>query len=142
MTETEPRPPLSLGSQLVRFVLVGVVSAIVDYGLLVVGMNILGFGHTLAKAISWVFGTITAYVLNSRWTFDSAGSRKTFAAVAVLYAATFAVQVGTFALIYPPLENAFGVDAAQIIGFVIAQGLATTINFIIQRTLIFRSTAG
>ena len=60
-------------------------------------------------------------------------------AVAILYATTVAVQVGTVALIYPPLHATFGVDAAQIVGFVIAQGLATTINFVIQRTLIFRS---
>ena len=139
VTDTEPRRNLSLRSQLVRFMLVGVVSAIVDYGLLVVGMNVAGLDHTMAKAISWVFGTVTAYVLNSRWTFDSGGSRTKYAAVAILYATTFAVQVGTFALIYPPLHATFGVDAAQIVGFVIAQGLATTINFVIQRTLIFRS---
>lgn len=139
MTDTEPHRRLSLGSQLFRFVAVGGVSAVVDFGLLVVGMNAFGLDHTPAKAISWVFGTITAYLLNSRWTFDSAGSRRRFAAVVVLYASTFAVQVGTFAVIYPPLATALGADAAAIVGFVIAQGLATAINFLIQRTLIFRS---
>lgn len=139
VTEMDPRAPLPLATQLSRFVAVGVVSAIVDYGLLVVGMNLLGLPHGTAKAISWVFGTITAYAINSRWTFDSAGSRRKFAAVVVLYLTTFAVQVGTFTLIYPPLEAALGVSWAQVVGFVISQGLATTINFVIQRTLIFRS---
>ncbi|WP_232549439.1 GtrA family protein [Propioniciclava soli] len=139
MTQTDRRAPVPLATQLTRFVLVGVVAAVVDYGLLVAGMNLAGWAHTPAKAVSWVFGTMTAYALNSRWTFGAAGSRLKFAAVAVLYGTTFAVQVGTFALIYPPLEMALGTAAAQVVGFVIAQGLATTINFVIQRTLIFRS---
>ena len=138
VTPTQQRDRLPLSTQLVRFVAVGVVSAIVDYGLLVVGMNVLGLPHGTAKALSWVFGTITAYVINSRWTFDAAGSRAKFAAVVVLYLTTFAVQVGTFTLIYPWLEASLGVTWAQIVGFVISQGLATTINFIIQRALIFR----
>ncbi len=133
----EPSPErLSLRTQLVRFVLTGGLSAIVDYGLLVAGMA-LGLSHAPAKAISWVFGTLTAYLINSRWTFQSDGNRRTLAAVAVLYLLTFALQVGTFALIYPLLESWWGVGVAQFVGFVIAQGLATTVNFIVPRTLIF-----
>ncbi len=129
---------LSLRTQLVRFVLTGGLSAIVDYGLLVFGMNVLGLDHSPAKAISWVFGTLTAYLINSRWTFQSTGSKRTLAAVAALYLLTFALQVGTFMLIYPMLEAWWGVGVAQLVGFVIAQGIATTVNFIVQRVWIFK----
>ena len=128
---------MPLGTQLFRFVLTGGLSAIVDYGLLVAGMA-LGLGYSPAKAVSWVFGTITAYLINSRWTFSSDGSKRKFAAVVALYLLTFVLQVGTFTLIYPVLDAWWGQAAAQFVGFVIAQGLATTINFIVQRALIFR----
>ena len=137
-----PEPPgadarLPLGTQLFRFVVAGTVSALVDYGLLVLGMA-LGLGHAPAKAISWVFGTITVYAINSRWTFDGGGSKRKLAAVVLLYVLTFALQVGTFTLIYPTLESWWGVAVAQVVGFVIAQGIATTVNFVVQRTVIFR----
>lgn len=129
---------LPLGTQLSRFVLTGALSAVVDFGLLLVGQYALGLGHGPAKAISWVFGTITAYAINRRWTFRSDGSRARFAAVVGLYLLTFALQVGTFTLLFEPLRAALGDGAASTVGFVIAQGLATTVNFIVQRTLIFR----
>ena len=47
MSETQQRMPLS--TQLTRFVLTGGLSAIVDYGLLVLGMEA-GLGHDPAKA--------------------------------------------------------------------------------------------
>lgn len=128
---------MPLATQLTRFVLTGGVSAVVDYGLLVAGMA-LGLAHAPAKAISWVFGTLTAYAINSRWTFDAKGSKATLAAVIALYLTTFVLQVGTFALVFPVLEGWWGTAAAQIVGFVIAQGLATTVNFIVQRAFIFR----
>ena len=136
-TPDRARGPLPLGTQLFRFVVTGGLSAVVDYGLLVVGMA-LGLGHTPAKAISWVFGTLTAYAINSRWTFQSDGSRRKLAAVVTLYVLTFVLQVGTFALVYPTLEAWWGVAAAQGVGFVVAQGIATTVNFIVQRVWIFR----
>lgn len=136
-SDLETREPLPLVTQLIRFVLTGGVAAIVDYGLLVAGMAV-GLPYGWAKAVSWVFGTITAYLINSRWTFDAAGSRTRFAAVVALYLTTFVIQVGTFTLIYPVILDAWGEAAAQLGGFVIAQGLATLINFIVQRTLIFR----
>ena len=134
--DPDARAQLPLGTQLFRFVVTGGVSAVVDYGLLVLGMA-LGLSHTVAKAISWVFGTLTAYAINSRWTFQSDGSRRKLVAVATLDVLTFALQVGTFALLYPPLADLWGVAVAQVVGFVIAQGLATTVNFIVQRIWIF-----
>ena len=128
---------LALHHQLARFVAVGVLSACVDFGILWLLMRA-GLGHTPAKAISFVAGTTTAYLINRRWTFGSAGSTKTFLSVMLLYGTTFVVQVGLFAVLYPPLERQWGVTVAQVVGFVIAQGVATTVNFIVQRAVIFR----
>lgn len=135
--DSRPSQQLPLASQLIRFVMTGGVAAVVDYGLLVAGMA-LGLGYSIAKAVSWVFGTITAYAINSRWTFASDGSRRRFIGVVVLYLLTFILQVGTFTVLFPLLRDVWGTAWAQFVGFVIAQGLATLINFIVQRTVIFR----
>ncbi|MGJ3508577.1 GtrA family protein [Enemella sp. A6] len=125
-----------LKRQLTSFVLVGAVSAVVDFGLLVILMSA-GLGHTPAKALSWVAGTITAYLLNRRYTFRAAGSAKRFVAVMALYLITFAVQVGLFAVVYPVLLDISNRLIAQVVGFVIAQGVATVTNFVVQRAIIF-----
>jgi len=130
---------LALRTQLVRFVISGGLSAVVDFGLLVVLMNLAGLDHTPAKALSFIAGTTTAYLINRRWTFQAEPSKRRFAAVVVLYGLTFAVQVGLFAWLFPlVLSWTASQTAAQVIGFVIAQGVATTVNFIVQRGLIFR----
>ena len=129
---------LPLREQLTRFVLTGGLSAIVDFGLLVLLMHF-GLGHTPAKSISFVAGTTTAYLINRRWTFRAAPSKRRFAAVVGLYAITFALQVGLFSLLYSAMQAYLPQLAVQVIGFVIAQGVATTVNFIVQRRMIFRA---
>ncbi|HEX6758616.1 MAG TPA: GtrA family protein, partial [Propionibacteriaceae bacterium] len=59
--------------------------------------------------------------------------------VVVLYAVTFALQVGLFSVLFT-LLTAQGLSrlTVQIIAFVIAQAVATTVNFIVQRSVIFR----
>lgn len=129
---------LPLRTQLTRFVVSGGLSALVDFGLLVALMA-LGLGHNPAKALSFVAGTTTAYLINRRWTFQAAPSKRRFAAVVLLYGVTFLLQVGLFAVLFPWLEaTTASTFAAQLVGFVIAQGVATTVNFIVQRSLIFR----
>ena len=134
----ERRSALPLRTQLVRFVLTGGLSALVDFGLLVLLMQ-LGLGHTPAKALSFVAGTTTAYLINRRWTFRAEPSRRRFAAVVVLYAVTFALQVGLFSLLFGTLSaRGLSLRVVQLVGFVIAQGVATTVNFVVQRGVIFR----
>jgi putative flippase GtrA len=130
---------LGLHTQLLRFVITGGLSAVVDFGLLVALMNLAGLDHNTAKAISFVAGTTTAYLINRRWTFQSDGSKRRFAAVVLLYGLTFVLQVGLFAVLFPWVLGLSGSQTmAQVVGFVIAQGVATTVNFIVQRGLIFR----
>lgn len=135
MTRTARLP---LRTQLLRFVVTGGLSAVVDYGLLL-ALSALGLDPRAAKALSFVAGTTTAYLINRRWTFQAEPSKRRFAAVVALYAVTFAVQVGLFAVLYPVVLAWSGsMLAANTVGFVIAQGVATTVNFVVQRAVIFR----
>lgn len=130
---TEP-VPLGLKTQVWRFLLTGGLSACVDFGLYVVFLE-LGLHVNLAKTLSFIAGTVTAYLINRRWTFQAPPSKARFIAVMVLYALTYAVQVGINYLLY--LEFA-GQPWQVPVAFVIAQGTATVINFIVQRAVIFR----
>jgi len=134
MAEIPAPTPLSLKTQVVRFLVTGGFSAVVDYGLYT-ALHALGMPLDPAKAISFIAGTATAYLINRRWTFQASPSRSRFLAVMTLYALTFSVQVG----INHVFLRVFTDQPWRMpVAFVIAQGTATIINFIVQRAWIFR----
>lgn len=127
---------IGLKTQLLRFVATGVLSAVVDFGLYWLLLEVAGLPVNIAKAIGFIAGTTTAYLINRRWTFNAPPSRARFTAVVVLYALTFCVQVGINWVFYEAIDE--GLWWRVPLAFVIAQGTATVINFVVQRLVIFR----
>ena len=120
----------TLKQQLIPFLVIGVGCAVIDFGITHSLIEFMGVQRDLAKAVGWVFGTLAAYVLNSKFSFDAKINAKKASAVFVLYAVTFAVQMVLWRITDSPLTN--------LVSFVIAQGVATVTNFELQRHLIFR----
>ena len=134
----KPRDDHGLVVQLVRFVISGVIAAVVDFGTLII-LNWVK-ANMKKPVASFIAGTTTAYMINRRWTFKAEASGKRVAAVAVLYLTTFAVQnlifwAAPFLLVD---QWGWGRGPSDTVAFVVAQGVATVVNFIVQRTVIFR----
>ena len=126
---------LDLKTQAVRFVVTGGVSAVVDFGLYLLLLVVVGLPVNIAKGLSFIAGTTTAYLINRRWTFRAEPSTARFVAVVILYAVTFAVQVGINWALYHALADEWW---RLPLAFVVAQGTATVVNFIVQRAVIFK----
>lgn len=123
-----------------RFGVSGGIAFIVDFGLLTLFEQGFGLEEYQARSISFIAGTTTAYLINRRWTFRSGASKNRFLQVGLLYALTFAVNVG-LQKVCGQLFSEWGWSsfAAMTGAFVISQGVGTTVNFIVQRTVIFKT---
>lgn len=118
-----------------RFVVVGVGSGIIDFGLTYTLQTYADWAPWPAKAVGWVCGTTVAYLINRRWTFQAPPSTRRMIAVFGLYLVTFGVQTG----IYAGLLAWWGESAVTDLGaYVVAQGTATVINFFVQHLVIFK----
>lgn len=128
-----------LSVQGMKFIISGGISAIPDLGLTFILQTFFGVGPVLARTVGFIVGTLTAYFINRRWTFNAEPSTRRLLAVALLYALTWGVNVGLHRLGYNLFSEWGMADGWAIVcAYVIAQGVATVVNFMVQRTLIFR----
>lgn len=135
LDDAEASTDVDLRTQIIRFVITGVGSGILDFGLTYLLQAGFGAAPWLAKACGFILGTTTAYLINRRWTFRAEPSRIRFLAVVALYLVTFGVNVGIYAFFSHLWPEGL---VFSLMAYVIAQGTATVINFVVQRVVIFR----
>lgn len=133
----------SLQAQGTKFAITGAIAALIDVSLtwlFQIGLGVLG--DVASRTVGFAVGTLVAYLLNRRWTFNAGASKRRFAAVFATYAMTYAVNIVLYRWAFPFFDHTLDWPSswALAVAFVIAQGTATLINFFVQRWVIFRST--
>jgi putative flippase GtrA len=122
-----------LRGQMGRFLVAGICAVATDTG--VYFLLVSGFGRDIdvSKVVSFLAGTVVAFVINKFWTFESPKkSLKEAAAFLGLYLFTMALNAGVnhAALAWIWNQKAFA--------FVLATGASTVTNFAGQKWVVFR----
>ena len=120
--------------QLIRFALVGGFSAVVDLTVYSLGLHV-GLTTYVARALSFVAGTTTAYALNRRWAFQVSGGAKRAGGFALLYGTTFFLILGVNALALLVLPDTWW---KVTLAWALSQGFGTAVNFVMLRLVVFR----
>jgi len=116
--------------ELKRFLVAGISAVSTDLATYYLLLNFLD--TNTAKAISFLLGTIVAFVINKYWTFEKhEKSYKEIIKFGVLYSATLGVNV----MINKIVLDMFDIT---IVAFLIATGISTVLNFISQKWWVFR----
>jgi putative flippase GtrA len=86
----------------------------------------------IAKALSFLLGTVVAFVINKYWTFEKhEASYKEMMQFGMLYSLTLGTNVMTNKMI-------LGYTSLVLLAFVVATGVSTVLNFIGQKWWVFK----
>ncbi|MGY1841120.1 MULTISPECIES: GtrA family protein [unclassified Modestobacter] len=131
----DPGPRVGLVAQATRFLVVGLLGAVVDLTVYTLALH-LGLWVHAARALSFLCGTTTAYVLNRRWAFRVAGGRRQALGFALLYGSTFFLILGVNAAALALLPDR---SWTVTLAWALSQGVGTVWNFVMLRTVVFRT---
>lgn len=123
-----------LGGQVRRFTVVAALAAVVDLTIYHLALG-LGMWDHAARAISFTGGTALAYVLNRRWSFSVAHSRRRVAQFVTLYGTTFFVVLTLHAVALVVLPVTWWTTTAA---WALSQAFGSTCNFLMLRLVVFR----
>jgi putative flippase GtrA len=116
--------------ELKRFLVAGISAVATDLITYYVLLNFLS--TDIAKAISFLLGTVVAFIINKYWTFEK--YEKSYIEIikfGLLYSATLGANVMTNKIV-------LDMFSITLIAFLIATGVSTMLNFIGQKWWVFK----
>jgi len=127
--ENDSRSPLK--KQLSRFLVVGLSAVITDFTVYFILLTVLP--HPPAKILSFIAGTLVAYIFNKYWTFEKP-HRSNYELITffLLYTVTLVANVGVNTLALNLLPQ------YTLLAFLCATATSTILNFIGQKWWVFR----
>jgi len=70
--------PESSTKQFVKFVLVGSISTVINYGFFFLLYSTLSLNYIIAAAIGYVIGLLVGFIINKSWTFQAQDKSRNF----------------------------------------------------------------
>lgn len=116
-----------------KYATVGAMSAALDFGLLFVLTDFVGFHYLASATISFVCAAFLNYMFNKKWTFQSSGKKRK--QLPVFFTIAILGLIINNNIIYIAVEH-LGVH--YLIGKLIAAAIVTSWNFFGNKYLTFR----
>jgi hypothetical protein len=120
-------PTLKFRREILTFLMVGLAATLLDLGLYFI-MTTFGVSENLAKAFSFLSGTLTGYLGNTKFTFS--GSSPSPLKYSLTYSFSLLVNVWVNA-------TAFSISNSHLLGWTVATATSTTVNFLGLRYFAF-----
>lgn len=117
--------------ELKRFIVAGICAVTTD--LLLYYFLLMYLTHDISKGISFLIGTVVAYIINKYWTFEK--QEKSYREIfqfGILYSFTLGANVSVNKIVLDLSNNTI------ILGFILATGVSTILNFVGQKWWVFR----
>lgn len=127
---------LLFNSSFVRYVIVGVGSLVVDYGLLIIGYHVIGLDLPVATTIAFVIGLLFNFTVNKLWAFQSRSKTvaRSFREITLYGLLVVFNLLFTNIFIYYVYQAGIGPEISKIV----TTALTTLWNFVIYKKVIFR----
>jgi putative flippase GtrA len=123
-------------SELKRFLVVGMIAVCLDWGIYLALTNFFGVGAVPSKGLSYVIGTLFAFIANGRLVFQSDLAPVNFLKHLLLY--TFSFLANT--LLFANWESTFSFESTIILGAALLTStfVSTVINFVGMHFWVFK----
>ena len=123
-------------SELKKFLAVGMIAVCLDWGNYLTLTNFFGVGAVPSKGLSYVIGTIFAFIANGRLVFQSDLAPLNFLKHLALY--TFSLLANT--LLFAYWKSNFSFESPMILGAALLTStfVSTVINFVGMRFWVFK----
>jgi putative flippase GtrA len=123
--------------ELKKFLAVGMIAVSLDWGIYLALVNFFGLGAVPSKGLSYITGTVFAFIANGRLVFQSDLAPVNFLKHLLLY--TFSLLSNTLAFAF--LKSNFYFDSPTILGAALlaATFVSTVINFMGMRFWVFKN---
>ena len=124
-----------LSKQFLRFLLVGIFSAIVDFTIYFFLLSLYELVE-MSKIIGFISGTVIAYFFNMRWTFSSSGGLIIIIKFVFVYLFSLIINVflnGILVRHYLEFQGVF------VYAFVLATVVSACINFLLMKFCVFNN---
>ncbi|MCD7741294.1 MAG: GtrA family protein [Ruminococcus sp.] len=137
--------------QFFRYIFVGGGATVVQWGILVLLVELFGLNANLSNAIGFIGGLVTNYLISTYWVFDESKVKNKaaeFTAFALIGVVGLGINQGIIWIFDKPLADAkvFGnllsPERYYLIGQVLATGVAFFWNFFARKILLYNKNTG
>lgn len=120
----------------IKYVCVGLVSVIVDYGTLILLYRLFTVPLGTATAAAFIIGLIINFILNRLWAFEAKTDRRSTVRQAVLYGILVLINTGFTVLVIEYASNSLHIPPELSKPFCVIA--TTTWNYLLYKRVIFK----